>query len=469
MENKKAYVWAIIGNFTPHAIALFSNIIMARFLLPEEYGKIAVLTIFSSVATIILDSGLGGSLIKEKNVSKLDFSTISVFNISVSLFIYIVIFLCSGIIEDYFNIHGLKSIARWLCLCFVINSFGLVPKSILMRSIDFKAISKISIISYIISSIVAICVAIMFRNAYALVVNQLVNSLVQVILLIVKSNYKFSFKFSFISFKKLIVFGAYTTITSVIDTIYENLIAVIFGKIYNAQQAGYVSQAKRLEELTSRTVASTINNVAFPILVRYKDNLNLFLDEASKVYRAIILLSVPLLLTIALFADNIVHMLWGKQWISSADYLKLLMFAGIFILIESLNRNFIKALTIVDQLLKITIFKRIAGVSIIMLSAIFYPSLLLYSYILSSFIGYLFNNYVFSRHMQISFFSQLVLLFKYLLPNIIYYLIIYFIIQMAYSIYVNIAVTVTCLLLYYFIVLRLYGINILNTFYKKFV
>lgn len=467
MENKRAYIWAIIGNFTPHAIALFSNMILARFLLPEEYGKVAVLAVFTSIATILLDSGLGGSLIKEKSVSRQDFSTISVFNISVSCIIYVILFLFSGQIEAFYKIDGLKSVARWLCLSFVINSWGVVPKAILIRRVDFKGISQINILSYIISSSLAIIVGVIYKNVYALIVNQLVNSLVQVLLLIYKSGYRFSFTFSFASFKRLIPFGIFTTVTSVIDSIYENLIAIIFGKVYNAQQAGYVSQAKRLEELSSRTVANTVNNVAFPILVKYKDNNELFLSEANKIFRSIILLSLPILLSIALFSDQIVYFLWGNQWITSAYYLKLLMFAGIFILIESLNRNFIKALTIVDQLLKFTVFKRIVGISIIALTALYYPTLLLYSYVISSFIGYLFNNYVYTRHMNISFIAPLSELCKLLLPNILYYVTVSYVLSLGIHICFPILISMVYLLLYYLIILRFYNIDIFEYLKKK--
>lgn len=459
MENKKAYLWALIGNFAPHAISLLSNMILARVLLPEEYGKIAVLTIFVAIANVLLDSGLGGSLIKEKSVTPLDYSTISVFNITVSTFIYIGIFFMAGHIEDFYKIEGLSKIARWLCLCFVINSWGLVPKAILIRSVDFKTISKINIISYLVASIISIIIGIKYRNAYALIANQLINNLLHVILTVYKSKYVFSFKFSIESFKRLIPFGIFTTITSVIDSIYENLISVIIGKVFSAQQAGYVSQAKRLEELSARSVANTVNNVAFPILVKYKNDRELFYKEANKIFRTILLFSTPILLSVALFSEHIVYFLWGEQWIDSAKYLQLLMFAGIFILVESLNRNFIKSLTIVDKLLKITIIKRVLGIAIIILSSVFCPDYLLHFYILSSFIGFLFNNYIYSNHMKISFWNQVKDLCVIMFPNTIYYIIVSVISQATSNVLLPLFVAVLLLILYFFLILPLFGIS----------
>ena len=465
MENKKAYVYALIGQFGPQAISLVTNIILARYLLPEAFGTIAVLNVFLSTASVLMDSGLGGSLVKEKEITKVDCSTIFVFNISISSILYLIIFLFSGYIENFYGIPNLKNITRILCLCFVINSFGLVPKALLIKDIKFKSLTEINLYSYSLSSIVAIILGIIYKNVYALLAHQLLNSLFQVLFSVYKSQYKYSSKFSMKSLKKLFSFGIYTTMISVIDSIYENIITVFFGKVYNAQQAGYVGQAKKLEELSTRSIAQTVNNVAFPILVKYRDDRTKFLAESNRIFKTLLAITAPALFSIAIFSEEIILVLFGTQWYQSAGYLNLLIFAGIFILCESLNRNFIKSLTLVNQLFEITIWKRIVGILLITITAFITPEHLLHAYILSSFIGFLFNNRLYSNSIKISFWEQLFVMIKILFPSFIYYIIMT--ILHIESSFIKIAIASLFLLVYYWGILPMYNIHIIESIKKK--
>lgn len=467
MENKKAYIYALIGQFGPQAISLITNIILARILSPEEFGSIAVLSVLLSTASVLMDSGLGGSLVKEKEVRPIDCSTIFVFNITISIILYLIFFLSAGHIESFYCIPNLKNITRLLCLCFVINSFGLVPKALLIKDIKFKTLTEISIYSSFLSSIAAIIIAITYKNVYALIVNQLLNSLFQVLFSVYKTQYKYSFKISIKSFKNLISFGVYTTMTSVVDSIYENIITIFFGKIYNAQQAGCVGQAKKLEELTTRSVAQTVNNVAFPILVKYRDDRNKFLAETNNIFKTLLAVITPILFTVAIFSEKIILVLFGEQWIQSAEYLNLLIFAGIFILCESLNRNFIKSLTIVNKLFEITIWKRTIGILIITITAFIAPEYLLYAYIITSFVGFLFNNKLYSNSIKISFWKQLSVMIKILCPSIVYYIIMTYVTLQMDSFLIQLVLAFLFMLIYYYVVLPIYGISISNIIIRK--
>lgn len=465
MENKKAYIYALIGQFGPQAISLITNMVLARLLLPETFGAIAVLNIFLSIASVLMDSGLGGSLVKEKEIKPIDCSTIFVFNLFVSLILYLIVFIFAAEIENFYHIPDLRITARLLCLCFVINSFGLVPKALLTRNVNFKGLTEIHLLSFSIASVAAISIGLIYRNVYALLANQLINSTLQVIFSIYKSGYKFSFKFSIESFRKLFSFGVFTTMTSIIDSIYENIIVLFFGKIYNAQQAGYVGQAKKLEELSARSIAQTVNNVAFPILVKYRDDRPKFLAESNRIFKTLLAITSPALITIAIFSEEIILLLFGTQWIQSAEYLSLLIFAGIFILCESLNRNFIKSLTLVNLLFKITIWKRIVGILLIIITAFITPEYILHVYILSSFIGFLFNNRLYSKSIKISFWEQLFVMIKILFPSFIYYIIMTMLhIE---SSFFKIAIASLFLLVYYFGILPMYDIHIIEFIKRK--
>lgn len=462
MQYKKEYILALIGRFVPMFIYLGTTMVLARFLSPYDFGMIGVLAIFFNVAKTLMDAGLGGSLVKEKHLESIDCSTIFVFNVAISSVLYIFLFFCSGIIEQYFETPGLSSIVKILCSVFIIDSFGLVPLSLLTRKLDFKAITIINISSVICASAVSIVLAVFGVRVYSLIAYQIIAAFVTVALSFYYSKFHISFRFSKSSFQRLISFGIYTTLTSLLDSIYENLITFLFGKYLNMQHAGYLSQAKRLEEVPSQSVVQTISNVAFPVLTKIRDNSNRFAEECYSTFKIILLLLLPLLFSISIFSEPIIILVFGHKWIPAAPYLSLLMFAAVFHVAETLNRTFIKSTTKVKPLFVFTSVKRAIGIVIIIVFVYIEPMYSLYGYIISTLIGYLFNAYLLFKVSELSVLSQFGLFVQTLIPSIAYFILMSFIIGFGLSMPLNIIAALLLLSIYYLFVLRLYDIDIIS-------
>lgn len=418
MQNKKAYIWGGISKIAPAAIQLLTNMLLARFLTPDDFGTIGVLNVIFLVANVLVEAGLGASLIKEKTILKQDCSTIAVFNLGVSSFLYISLYFFAPYIEAYFAISGLSTIVRWLSLTFIIGAIGLVPRALLIRELRFGILSIITIVSILLSSIVSIFMAYYGCGVYSLVGFQLINVLITSVMVIIISHYSFSVKFNVNSFKRLFSFGFFTTVISVIDTIYENLLTILTGKYLNISQAGYISQAKKLEEGMTSSIALTITNVNFPIMTKLKDDLPKFKDEAISLMKAIIKLIFPSLLFIILFSEHIIKILFGEEWLPASFYLSALMWAGMILILETLLKSYIKSLCAVKSLLNITFIKRIIGVIMILLILVINTEWLVYGYILSSFTGFIFNAYLYSRLIKSSIFSLLFDILKVIIPSL---------------------------------------------------
>lgn len=412
MRNKGAYVWMLFGKVGPQAIYLLTTILLARILTPNEFGQVGVLAVFISIATTLNDAGLGGSLIKEQNVTDIDYATINIFNIGVSLLLYLFLFISAGLLENYFHSDGLKEVTRSLSLVFLIYSISAVPRTILLKELKFKTISWISLTSVIISSIIALALAKMNAGVYALVAYQLNNALVSGILMIIKSRYHFKLRFSFASLKKLIPFGIYTTLSNVVDNIYENILVFAFGKVLDIRQAGYLSQAKKLDDAAIAGCKDTINTVSFPVLAKLQYDNGSFIAESKSILINVSKIVLPLFFTVSIFSTEIIKLLFGNEWLNSANYLSLLFIAGIFILIESLYRNFIKSHGEVNLLFKFTLYKRLLTILVIIVLALTQPSLILFGYILGAIIGLLVNIALFAKIMSLTFGSELKIFLK---------------------------------------------------------
>ena len=469
MQHKDAYFWGLISKFGPITIQMLSNFILARILTPADFGTIGVLAIIFTVAGVLIDSGLGGSLVKEESITSKDCSTIASFNATVSLLIYALLFASADYIESFFEIERLSLITRILSLTFLIGAWGVVPHALLMRDLKFKTITIISITSILIASLIAILFALMNYGVWSLVLFQLTNSLTSVILSSLACKYIPRIGFNLKSFKKLFSFGFFTTVTIIIDTIYENLLTTLAGKFLNVNHAGYMNQAKKIEEGLSTSVIKAINNVTFPILTKLKKDEDSFLKESQSIYKVITMLSIPVLLTIALFPELAIKFFLGNQWLSASFYLKMLLFAGIIMVFESLIRSFIKSYCAVSLLMNATIVKRIIGVIVIVASMLINPTYIVYGYVLSSIIGYLINSYVFCKILNYSFCNFQWGTIKILFPAFMYYLLID-IGLMCWGQYqiLCFSVSIILLILYYLLILPIYGFNI-NSIAAKFL
>lgn len=471
MQHKEQYIWALLGRFLPLFIYLATTMILARFLTPEDFGKVGVLSIFFVVANALMDAGLGGSLVKEPSLTAVDCSTILVFNISVSHFLYLLLFLCAGAIERYFEIDGLSTVVRVLCLIFVINSWGLVPRSLLTRELRFKTLTIINIVGVVAAALSSVILALLKCGVFALVAYQLINGAVTVLLSIKYSQFKLSFRFSKESFKKLFSFGIFTTLATTIDTIYENIITFLFGKYLSVQDAGYLYQAKRLEEVPSQAVASTISNVSFPVLTKLREDRAGFVTESKNTFKIVILLLTPLLLCISLYSEEIIHIIYGDQWLDAAPYLSLLIFAAIFHVAEILNRTFIKSTCRVERLFIYTVIKRVVGIGLILSSLFLDASYILYGYIISTLIGFLVNAFALSQVSDIKFWTQIKDFFIMVVPGLVFYFLSLVFINANENILIDLSVTILFLLVYYFGILRIYGIDMwdwCNNYLKHF-
>lgn len=468
MQNKRAYIWGFMGRFVPQIIYVLTTMFLARYLTPADFGQIGVLTVFFSIANTLMDSGLGGSLIKEKKISALDCSTISCFNIVISIFVYIFLFILAPEIEQYFNVKGLSSVMRILCLVFVINSFALVPKTLLTRNLKFKELSFITTWSYIMGAVTSIILAYFKFGVYALVAFQLVIALANVVFSYYYSVYKFSISFSKASFLRLYSFGIFTTICQIVDSFYENILTFLFGKFLSIQSAGYLDQAKKMENAVSNSLATTISGVAFPILTRYKEDKDKFWKESKSIFVTITTGLFPLILMLALFSKEIILIVFGKKWLAASPYFSLLLFAGLFSIMETLNRNFIKSIGAVKQLAIITLIKRFVGLFIIVaFLLLFSPEEMLYGYILSCFIGFLINDYLLCNLLGRNCLINMIYNFKIIFPILFVFVFLCLLHIKVTGLYFYICSFLMLLFLYVCILPRIGGINIIKLVKKK--
>lgn len=467
MRHKGAYIWNFGGRVIPQIIFLLTNIVLARYLTPAEFGQIGVLAIFISISSTLTDAGFGGSIIKEDKVTRLDLSTVFIYNLVVSLVLYLILFFTAPLIENYFEVKGLSTVTKVLSLVFVINAWALIPKTILIRNLCFKQIAIVSIIDVCVGSLISIYGAIKGWGVYALIAYQLVYAISDVVCFEIITKYRLSFSFSFKSFKRLFSFGFYTTLCNIIDSAYTNLMTTLFGKFMSVNEAGYLYQAQKLETSATNSLAQTINTVSFPILTKLKSDKETFYNEADSLFNNFSLLLFPLFWIVVVYSKPIIGLIYGKEWEEASVYLSFLMIVGIFYVMESLTRNFIKSLGDVKILAKYTLIKRVLGVICILGFLQIKPFYMLIGFMLSTILGYVVNVYLYGKVLDYSFIKILWSNCKSFLITLIFTLVLFVIHQMDHLL-MEIGIITFVVLFYYLVVLPKFSrINIIKIIVEK--
>lgn len=435
--------------------------VLARILLPEDFGVVGMLAIIYTVANTLVDAGLGGSLVKEDKLDEIDYSTISTFNILTAGILYFSLFICAGLIESYFQIDGVARIVKLLSLTILIGSFAVVPNAVLLKNLQFKRITIISISSTVVASLIAIVLAFLHFGVYALVLYQIAYSLTQMFLSNWFSKYHIRFGFSLSSLKKLLPFGIFTALITAVDTVYENILVTLTGKYLNTKEAGFVNQSKRIDDGVSYSIAMTIGTVSFPVLTKLKNDKTAFISEAKSVYEHIVLLLLPVLMTVSIFSNEIMILLFGPNWGEAGVYLNGFMFAGVFLVLEALFYGFIKALGVVDKLALMSLIKRSIGIGIIVSVLLLYPRYVIWGYVASSCVGFIVNASLFSKMLSIKrvrIFSDTI---KLVIPSLLYFMIMILVRECFFSLWLSVALSFAFILFYYLVVISFYGINVI--------
>lgn len=471
MKNPKAYVWSFIGKFGGQFLSLLTTLILARLLTPADFGTIGVLSVVFVVANTLTDSGLGGALMMEKELNRENCGTIFVFNLVISISLCVIIFFAAPYIEHFYNVSGLAKITRALCLVFLFNAFGMVPKSILTYQLKFKELSLIGLLSTLIASVMAIGLAYCGIGVWALVAMQLFSTLISTVSAYSISHYRFSICFSRQCFNRMFSFGVFTTVANVIDSVYENVATVIFGKFLTVADAGYLTQAKKIEETSSQSLMMTVNITSYPILSKLKDDKDSFAKEADSLLTVIPLMMAPILIIVGVYSREVALLLLGEKWLDSASYLGILVFAGYFMMNESISRNFLKSLGEVRVLFISTIIKRVIGCALLLLIAFVSVDLILIGYVVGAFSGYLVTSYAYAKLIRQNYWEMQYRMVLKTTPLLCLLCIIkadYLLID---CLPVNIAVSVIVFAVYYLFVLPKMGIpvkNIINRIREKY-
>jgi len=353
----KGIFWSAVDKFAVQFGQFVVSILLARILVPEDFGLIGMLAIFIVLSQTFIESGLGVGLIQRQDSTDLDFSTVFVFNLGVSSFFYLLLFLSAPFISSFFNQPQLTDLIRVLGLNLLIIALAIVQRTKLTIAIDFMSIAKSNVIGMVVGGVFGVIAA---RNGYgvwALVIQTLLGSLATSVSLWVFSNWSPSIAFSKKSFKSLFGYGSKLLIAGLYAQILNNVYNICLGKFYPTASLGYYTKAKSFADLSAGSVVSVIQQVTFPILTSVQYDRDKLVSIYGRLIRMSAFFIIPLMTLIALLAKPIVILLLTEKWVSLIPLLQWMVFARIFFPMSALNMSLLNAVGRSDLYLKVDLSK----------------------------------------------------------------------------------------------------------------
>lgn len=396
-------LWSFLGRFGYLTIGLITNIILVRLLSPKEFGQVGIMMFFIAIASVLMESGLSGALVRKQDAKDIDYSTIFIFNLSVSLILMALLIIASGSIAKFYQEAGLQNILIASSIVLLINALRVSHTVRLIKELQFKKKSTYEFIAISIGSLIAVFLAANGAGVWALVALQLSTSAVLTIILWLFVDSLSTYRFSRASFKEFYKFGINTTLASLLNAAFDNVYQLILGKYFSITQTGYFYQAKKLQEMPTGIIQSTALGVVYSALAKLQDTpaeFNVLYQHVVKVFTIVVAL---ICLLIYFYAEIIIISLYGELWLDSVYYLKLLIVAAFFLLQEMFNRIIFKIFNRTDKILQLEVVKKLIQ-SLTIIYGVWTMSIenLIYGFVITSVISF-FINYYYARKIQNNF------------------------------------------------------------------
>jgi len=410
LKNKaaKGMAWTAFEQAVLQLVRFAVGIAIARFLMPADYGIVPMLALIYAVCGTFIDSGMGSALVRKKDRTDLDCSTLFCFNLVVSVFFYVCLFLAAPAIARFFGLPILVPVTRITALSFVIGAFGTVQRTRLNIALDFKPLTLIDLSMSVLSGIEGIWMAYRGYGVWALVWPGLVTSALGTLLVWIVARWRPRLVFSWKSFREMFGFGSKILCSSLINTVYENLATLVIGKFHTPADLGLYGRGRQFPSFPSGFIQGMVLRVSYPLLAKVENETP---ERMADIYRRVLRLPVyilaPVLAGIACVAHPMVEVLLGAKWLGCVILCQIACFGCLWAPLTHINLNLLYIKGRSDLVLKLEVIKKTIAFAMLIASFRFGVMGIVTSMALYDFIAYSFNCHYTGRFIGLGELRQL--------------------------------------------------------------
>ena len=361
--------WSVAEKIGSMLMQMVVSIVVARLLMPEDFGVLAILTFFTALMAVVVDSGFSQTLIRKTEPTESDYKSVFLFNVVTSLVLYAVMTALSPAIAAYYNLPVISKIAPVLFLLLPVNALTVIQNTIFARQFRFATLSRINFASATIAGVAAITMAWCGFGVWSLVAQRLAQVTVKAVLLWWRGDWRCKGRFDFSALRAMSGFSFRLMGTDIISYLYNNIAQLFIGKMHSATTLGYYNQAQKLKELPVTSVVQSFQSVTYPALANVKGDKQKFADSYLRVLAITAAVIAPVMVGMVAGADDMFMLMLGQRWMPTVPYFKILSLAGLFYPISMIAYNVLKVAGDGGVILRLEIIKK-AIMTIILVLAI---------------------------------------------------------------------------------------------------
>lgn len=402
----KNFIWRFAERCGAQLVTFIVSIVLARILAPEDYGTIALVTVFTTILQVFVDSGLGTALIQKKDADDLDFSSVFYFNFVVCLILYLGMFIAAPFIAKFYNDVSLTPVVRVISLTIVMSGIKGIQQAYVSKHMMFKRFFFSTIGGTIFSAFFGIALAYAGFGVWALVAQQLSNTVIDTLILWLTVKWRPKLMFSWTRLKGLLKFGWKLLVSALLDTCYNNLRNLIIGKMYSSSDLAFYNQGDKFPKVIVTNINTSIDSVLLPTMSSAQDDRERVKNMTRRAIKTSTYVMAPLMMGMAFCAELIVHLVLTDKWLPCVPYLRIFCITYMFWPIHTANLNSINAMGRSDWFLKLEIIKKAMGMTILLSTMWFGVMAMAYSLLVSNVLSQIINSWPNRKLLNYSYLDQ---------------------------------------------------------------
>ena len=409
MKHKtvKGLGWSALDNAARYGMQFMIGIVLARLLSPDDYGLLGLVGIVTVVCTALVNGGFTTALIRKKNATEEDYNTVFICNLTMSLLLYGVTFLCAPLIADFFSREELTPLVRVSSLGLIIGALGMVQQTRLTKRIDFKTQTKITLVASAVSGVVGIGMALAGFGVWALVGQQLTSQIISTILLYIYNRWIPCLRFSIESFHELFGFGWKMMVSILLDAVWKELYQVVVGKFYNPATLGQYTRAKHYAQLFSQNLTAVMERVTYPVLSSIQDDKERMVSAYRRMIRTSMFITTVALFSLGAVSEPLIYCMIGPKWHEASTYLPLICITYSLYPLHAINLNMLQVQGRSDLFLGLEVIKKIIALAPLFIGAFIGIMPMLLTNMVVGIIAYFLNSHYSGRLLGYSSWMQL--------------------------------------------------------------
>ena len=354
-----SFIWKLFERLSSQAITLIVTVLLARILLPREFGLIAIIVVFVELANVIIDGGFSTALIQKKGADNIDFSTVLYFSMGLAAILYVVFFFVAPLIAQFYDSKLLTPIIRILSVNLFFNSFNAIQRAYISKHMLFNKLFYCSFGATLLSGVIGLILAYSGFGVWALVWQQIVNQMVLTIIAWFVVKWRPLCTFSFRRFIKLFDYGWKIFFTNIVIAIYENIRSLIIGKLYQPATLAFFDRGKQFPNLVISNINISLQTVLLPAFSEIQDEREKVRQMLRRTIELTNFFILPILVWLLVTAKSVVALILTDKWLEAVPFMQIFCVAFMLIPIQSSNMSAIKALGYSNITLKLEIVKKI--------------------------------------------------------------------------------------------------------------